>query len=72
MFCLISDPKDFDLPVLKQALHWYSDQSKAPEVLHRLNAITKEADAYLILTPEYNRTMPSGLTNTMDHIAPAK
>merc|ERR1712071_355753 len=51
------DPENYDLPVLKQPLHFYADQTKAPEVLHKLNEIVLKADAYLILTAEYNRSL---------------
>ena len=49
------DPEDYELPVLKQPLHFYPDSTKAPEVLHKLNEIVVNADAYLILTSVYNR-----------------
>lgn len=66
----IVDPEAYNLPVLKKPLHFYADPSQAPEYLHTLNKIMVEADAYIILTAEYNRSMPPGLTNLMDHLPP--
>ena len=66
------DPEEFDLPVLKQPLHFYTDPTQAPEVLHKLNEIVLGADAYLILTAEYNRSLPPPLTNLMDHLPPSR
>ena len=60
------------MPVLKQPLHFYADSTKAPEVLHKLNEIVIKADAYLILTAEYNRSLPPALTNLMDHLPPPR
>jgi len=55
---------------VKQPLHFYSDQSKAPASLRNLNAKAAGADAYIILTAEYNRTLPPALTNLIDHLPP--
>ena len=66
------DPEEYDLPVLKQPLHFYADSTKAPEILHKLNEIVIKADAYLILTAEYNRSLPPALTNLMDHLPPPR
>lgn len=66
----VLDPEDFNLPLLKQPLHFYPDQEKAPEALHVLNKLVKDADAYLVVTPEYNRTMAPALTNTLNHLPP--
>merc|ERR1712137_479421 len=64
------DPEEYDLPVLKTPLHFYPDQSKAPANLHKLNDIVISADAYIILTAEYNRSMPPALTNLLNHLPP--
>lgn len=61
------DPDDLDLPVLKKPYHFYRDQSKAPEVLKEANKRIVEADAIVIVTAEYNHSLPPALTNTMDH-----
>ena len=71
-YFIFLDPEDYDLPVLKQPLNFYDDQTKAPEVLHKLNEIVVKADAYFILTAEYNRSLPPPLTNLMDHLPPSR
>eukprot|EP00794_Sanderia_malayensis_P008798 gene8798-9739_t len=67
----VIDPEDYDIPLLKQPLHFYRDPSKAPAILHQLNDTIKNADAYIIVSAEYNRTIPPALTNIMDHFPPA-
>lgn len=67
----IIDPEEFQLPVLKQPLHFYRDPTKAPDILHKLNKKVQEADAYVIISAEYNRSIPPALTNIMDHFPPA-
>lgn len=56
-----------DLPLLKKPLHFYSDRTQAPQVLQDTNKVIAAADAFVIVTAEYNNTMPPALTNTMDH-----
>jgi NAD(P)H-dependent FMN reductase len=40
---------------------------QAPEPLERLAAIIKPADAYLIVSAEYNHSIPPALSNLLDH-----
>ena len=72
IFCFVLDPEDYNLPMLKQPLHFYRDPSEAPAVLHTMNKMIMEADAYLIVTPEYNRCVPPALVNTIDHFPPTR
>lgn len=58
--------------MLKKPLHFYQDWSQAPEVLHILNKLVSEADAYIIVTAEYNRSLPPGLTNLLNHLPPPR
>jgi len=67
----ILDPQKLDIPLLKQALQFYPDQSKAPQILRDLNEKIKAADAFVVITAEYNRQMPPALTNLIDHFPPA-
>jgi len=66
----VFDPESIQLPLLKQALQFYPDQSKAPAVLHELNAKVLEADVLIIITAEYNRQLPPALINLLDHLPP--
>jgi len=64
------DPQELPLPMLKQPLQFYPDPSKAPQVLRDMNEKVKAADAFVILTAEYNRQMPPALTNLIDYFPP--
>lgn len=39
----------------------------APEVLEGLAALFRRADAFLIVSAEYNHSIPPALSNTLDH-----
>ena len=67
----ISDPKELNLPLLTKALHFYPDPSEAPEVVRDLNQKVLEADALIVISAEYNYTIPPALTNTLDYIPPS-
>lgn len=67
----VIDPRQIDLPLLRQPLHFYPDASKAPDALKRIDAEIRGADAFVFLTAEYNRCIAPALTNTLDHFAPA-
>lgn len=56
-----------DLPLLKKPLHFYKDRSEAPKVLRDANKLIEEADAFVIISAEYNHSLPPALTNMMDH-----
>lgn len=66
------DPEDLDLPVLKQPLHFYRDRTQAPDILHKINKKIQEADAYILISAEYNRTIPPALSNTLNHFPPPR
>ncbi len=59
----------FDL--LKNPLHFYKDRSEAPQWLIDANEKLIVADAFLIITPEYNSTIPPALSNMLDHFPPS-
>jgi len=64
------DPLKVDIPLLKNPYHFYPDPSAIPKPVFELNKKVLNADAYVIVTPEYNRNMPPALTNLLDHRAP--
>lgn len=61
------DPEVLDLPLLKKPFHFYQDSSQAPQVLQDTNKVIAEADALVLVTAEYNHSLPPALTNLMDH-----
>ena len=63
----MADPEELDLPLLKKPYHFYKDRSEAPEVLQKTNQVIVDADAFLVISAEYNHSMPPALTNMLDH-----
>jgi NAD(P)H-dependent FMN reductase len=60
------DPVEFALPLLDKMYKEYS-AGQAPPVLERLADIIKAADAYVIVSAEYNHSIPPALSNLLDH-----
>lgn len=60
------DPVEFALPLLDKMYKEYP-AGQAPEPLERLATIIKGADAYLIVSAEYNHSIPPALSNLLDH-----
>lgn len=44
----------------------FDDENNAPEVLHEFRQKIGECDAFLFVTPEYNRSIPAVLKNALD------
>ncbi|XP_013420973.1 uncharacterized protein LOC106181199 [Lingula anatina] len=63
----IMDPMKTEFPMLKKPLHHYQDKSKAPQFLQDCNAKIQAADAFVVVTAEYNHSIPPALSNMMDH-----
>jgi NAD(P)H-dependent FMN reductase len=62
----LADPVDYPLPLLDKMYKEYP-AGTAPELLERLARLVKAADAYVIVSGEYNHTVPPGLSNLLDH-----
>jgi NAD(P)H-dependent FMN reductase len=60
------EPTRYALPLLDKMYKEYRPED-APEVLQRMAALIIPADAYIVVTGEYNHTIPPGLANLMDH-----
>jgi len=60
------DPVEYALPLLDQMYKEYA-AGAAPDVLQRLAAVVKAADAYVIVSAEYNNSVPPALSNLLDH-----
>jgi len=63
----ILDPLTLDAPLLKQPLHFMPDQSAAPSWMTETLAKIKESAGFVIVSAEYNCTIPPALTNLLDH-----
>jgi NAD(P)H-dependent FMN reductase len=60
------DPMDDQLPLLDRMYKEYGP-GQAPEVLTRLAGQIKAADAFIIVSGEYNHSIPPALSNLLDH-----
>jgi len=60
------DPVEHPLPLLDKMYKEYP-AAGAPEPLERLARLVKAADAYVIVSGEYNHTVPPALVNLLDH-----
>lgn len=60
------DPMVYELPLLNKRYSDY-EEGKAPENLKKLLGHLREADAFVIVSAEYNHSIPPALTNLLDH-----
>jgi NAD(P)H-dependent FMN reductase len=60
------DPVEYELPLLDKMYKEY-ERGKAPDVLQRMADLIVAADAYIVVSGEYNHTDPPALSNLMDH-----
>jgi NAD(P)H-dependent FMN reductase len=60
------DPLEFPLPLLDKMYKEYPPGG-APQLLERLAKRVKAADAYLIVSGEYNHSIPPALANLLDY-----
>ncbi len=60
------DPLEYPLPLLDKMYKEY-DKGEAPENMEKIAKIFREADGYLIVTGEYNHSIPPALKNILDH-----
>lgn len=60
------DPVKHPLPLLDRMYKEYA-AGQAPPVLEGLAQIIKPADAYVIVSAEYNHSVPPAMSNLLDH-----
>eukprot|EP00092_Neocalanus_flemingeri_P041655 GFUD01045366.1.p2 GENE.GFUD01045366.1~~GFUD01045366.1.p2 ORF type:complete len:198 (+),score=71.22 GFUD01045366.1:207-800(+) len=65
------DPLTINPPMLTQPLHFMKDQSQAPQWMVDTHQIIKDAEGFVIVTTEYNCSLPPALTNLLDYFPPA-
>eukprot|EP00300_Choanocystis_sp_HF-7_P009671 c16563_g1_i1.p1 GENE.c16563_g1_i1~~c16563_g1_i1.p1 ORF type:complete len:208 (+),score=0.25 c16563_g1_i1:55-678(+) len=58
-------------PVLQKPHHWYKPGT-APAELERIANIIGEADAIVVVSGEYNHSIPPALSNMMDYFGSSK
>jgi NAD(P)H-dependent FMN reductase len=65
------DLRDWKLPMFQDTLQTVGDFANptySDPVIKRWNTKIKEADAYLMITPEYNHSVPGVLKNAIDSV----
>jgi chromate reductase, NAD(P)H dehydrogenase (quinone) len=60
------DPKTVALPLLERPIFSYASKD-VPPILQEMQAALKAADAYVLITPEYNHAPSPGLINLLNH-----
>jgi NAD(P)H-dependent FMN reductase len=60
------DPVEYPLPLLDRMYKEYPP-GQAPDVLERLATRIKAADGYVVVSGEYNHSVPPALSNLLDH-----
>ena len=60
------DPMEHPLPLLDRMYKEYP-QGEAPEYLEQLATSFRGADAFIIVSAEYNHSIPPALSNLLDH-----
>lgn len=60
------DPLEERLPLLEKMYKEY-ERGQAPEILERLATRIRAADAFIIVSGEYNHSIPPALSNLLDH-----
>lgn len=63
---VLVDPLDYKLPLLEKTYGEYK-KGKAPKNLEKLARLFRSADAFVIVTAEYNHLPPPALTNLLDY-----
>jgi len=58
------DPLELELPLLDKM---YNEMKSPSEKLQKLQKTIKDADGYVVITPEYNHSISSALKNTLDY-----
>jgi NAD(P)H-dependent FMN reductase len=67
----VLDLRDWPLPIFAENLDTigdFNDPSYSAPLVRRWNHKIKEADAYLVITPEYNHSVPGVLKNAIDSV----
>jgi NAD(P)H-dependent FMN reductase len=60
------DPVEYQLPLLDKMYKEYKP-GDAPEVLQRMADVIIPADAHIVVSGEYNHSVPPALANLLDH-----
>ncbi len=67
----VLDPLELRLPIL-EAPQFYYPPGEAPPELEAASALVGAADAFVLVSPEYNHSIPPALSNLLDHFGGSK
>jgi len=68
---ILLDPAKLPFEMLHEPLHFMKNpEQDAPQWMKDANGTILDADGAIIVSPEYNCTLPPALTNMMDHFSP--
>lgn len=63
----ITDPVEMNFPMVTKPVHFFGpERTNAPKILVENEKFVKEADAYVLVSAEYNHNVPPALTNLLD------
>ena len=63
---ILLDSEDYDLPLLDKMYKEY-EAGSAPAAMTAISKILAEADGFVIVSAEYNHSIPAALKNLLDH-----
>nr|KAI8730689.1 hypothetical protein BgiMline_031034 [Biomphalaria glabrata] len=65
------DPLVLKFPMLQNPTHFYQDRTAIPPWILECEEKIKSADAYVLVSAEYYRSIPPALSNMLDHFPPS-
>ena len=60
------DPMEYPLPLLDKMYRQFKP-GEAPEPMEKLSNLLSDSDGFLLVTGEYNHSIPAALKNLLDH-----
>ncbi|KAI8610772.1 flavoprotein-like protein [Chytriomyces sp. MP71] len=63
----VIDPLELNLPILTNRYEAIKNAPDCPPALHGLKQTLDACDAFVIVSPEYNHTIPPAITNTLSY-----
>jgi NAD(P)H-dependent FMN reductase len=67
----VLDPRDtqdgFFMTLMEKAFFHYKEGEEIPVALEETAQVLKDADCYIVCSPEYNHSLPPGLANLMSY-----
>ena len=67
----LADLRDWPLPIFAEHMGTIgdvTDPTYSQPLVHAWNRKVEQADAYIVITPEYNHSVPGGLKNAIDTV----